>query len=244
MCILYGADAKGIWADTGSEHKKMYDRINKVESGIKKIHPDFEIIKVKGLGKYKGEYYDSLEGLAVAQKFMPSGQQRYCTRIYKIEPIDNYLKGVGECELMIGLNVDEANSREGNWGLNENVKYLYPLVDEGLTRDDCEEILNDHGLHPNMPVYMMRGGCRMCFFKSEKEYKAMYHLAKDEFLEVMAFEEEIQDRRKKFYSIMGNGKSMRQLMVECQREKLMFPEIEQLYKSLKKETSCGAFCHR
>lgn len=84
----------------------------------------------------------------------------------------------------------------------------------------------------------------MCFFKSEKEYKAMYHLAKDEFLEVMAFEEQIQDRRKKFYSIMGNGKSMRQLMVECQREKLMFPEIEQLYKSLKKETSCGAFCHR
>ena len=64
MCILYGADAKGIWADTGSEHKKMYERIETVEKQIKKIHPDFEIIKVKGSAKHKGEWYDSLEDLA------------------------------------------------------------------------------------------------------------------------------------------------------------------------------------
>ncbi len=145
---------------------------------------------------------------------------------------------------MIGLNADEENSREGNWGLNENVKYSYPLIDDGLTRDDCEEILNEHNLHPNMPVYMSRGGCRMCFFKSEKEYRAMYHLSNIEYLEVMAFEEGIQDRQKKFYSIMGNMKSLRQLMAECKQEKLMFDDIESLYKSLKKETSCGAFCHR
>jgi 3'-phosphoadenosine 5'-phosphosulfate sulfotransferase (PAPS reductase)/FAD synthetase len=244
MCILYGKDAKGIWADTGSEHKKMYERIETVEKEIKKIHPDFEIIKVKGKTKHKGEVYNNLEKLAIAYKYMPSGQQRWCTRIFKIEPIDEYLKSQGECELMIGLNLDEQQSREGNWGLNENVKYLYPLIEDGLTRDDCEEILNEHGLHPNMPVYMIRGGCRICFFKSQKEYKAMYHLNKPEYLEAMAFEEQIQDKRKKFYSIMGNGKSLRQLMVECQREKLMFEDIESLYKSLKKETSCGAFCHR
>lgn len=72
----------------------------------------------------------------------------------------------------------------------------------------------------------------------------MYHLAHDEFIEVMEFEKKIQDRRKKFYSIMGNGKSLQQLAEECKSEKLMFNEIETLYKILKKETSCGAFCHR
>lgn len=244
MCLLYGADAKAIWADTGAEHKKMYERIEKIEGLIKKVHPNFEVIRVKGEKKHNGETYDNLEKLSVAYKYIPSGQQRFCTRIFKIEPIDDYLKSQGECELMIGLNLDEENSREGNWGLNKNVKYTYPLIEDGLTRKDCEDILNEHGLHPNMPVYMMRGGCRMCFFKSEKEYRAMYHLEKEEFLEVMAFEEEIQDRRKKFYSIMGNGKSLRQLMIECQLEKLMYAEIETLYKSLKKETSCGVFCHR
>jgi hypothetical protein len=61
---------------------------------------------------------------------------------------------------------------------------------------------------------------------------------------VLEFEEKIQDKRKKFYSIMGNGKRLRDLMIDCENEKLMFPDIEKLYKSLKKEVSCGAFCHR
>jgi len=246
MCILYGADAKAIWADTGAEHDLMYERINTVEAKIKAIHPNFEIIKVKGKATHKGEDFDNLEDLAVAYKFMPSPVARYCTRFYKIEPIDLYLKEVGECELMIGLNADEENSRDGNWGLNENVHYLYPLVDDGHTRDDCEEILLEHNLHPNMPVFMLRGGCKFCPFKAKKEYKAMYFLSRDEFFKVMHFEEKIQDKRKKFYSIMGNGQSMRQLMEECQREEIFMinQDWSQLYKSLKKETSCGAFCHR
>jgi len=246
MCILYGADAYGIWADTGAEHERMYQRIETVEAEIRKLHPNFKIIKVKGKTKHKGHQYDSLKNLVQAYKYMPSGQKRFCTRIFKIEPIDEYLKSVGECKLMIGLNADEWNSRDGNWGLQENVKYSYPLLDDGLTRDDCEEILYQHNLHPNMPVYMMRGGCLFCFFKTKKEYKAMYFLNKKEFMEVLDMEENMQDRREKFYSILGDGTSMRQLMAECEQEKAFMIDADwtELYKSLKKETSCGAFCHR
>lgn len=246
MCILYGKDAKAIWADTGSEHKLMYDRILLVEEQIKLIHPEFEIIKLKGKSKYKNQYYESLEDLAVEMKFMPSPSARYCTREFKIEPIDKYLKLIGDCELMIGLNADEQNSREGNWGLNKNVKYTYPLIENGLTRNDCEELLIKYDLHPNMPVFMLRGGCKFCPFKSKKEYKAMYFLAVDEFNSVMGFEEKIQDKRQKFYSIMGNGQSMRQLMQECESEKEFFVNQDwtDIYKSFKKGTSCGAFCHR
>ena len=244
MCILYGKGATAIFSDGKAEHKKMYERLDLVEQKLKELHNgDFELVRLNATAKYKGEYYDSLENLIVAQKFMPSGQTRFCTRQFKIEPIDNFLSQYDEVELMIGLNADEENSREGNWGLQKNVKYTYPLVDEGLTRDDCEDILNMQNLHPNMPVYMLRGGCRMCFFKSEKEYKAMYHLSNDEFNEVMAFEEQIQDRRKKFYSIMGNGKSLRQLATQCKSE--MFSDVQSLYDDYKKEgKSCGAFCRR
>jgi 3'-phosphoadenosine 5'-phosphosulfate sulfotransferase (PAPS reductase)/FAD synthetase len=245
MCILYGADAKGIWSDTGAEHEQMYFRLSLVENEIKKIHPNFEIIKVKGSGKYKGEFYEGLEDLSIAYKFMPSGQQRFCTRIFKIEPIDLFLKSQGECELMIGFNFDEQG-REGNLEKMANVTYTYPLIEDGLTRDDCEKILHKHNLHPNFPVYMSRGGCRMCFFKSEKEYKALYFLNHKEYLEVQNFEQAIQDKRQKFYSIMGNGKSLKQLAQICENEKAFMIEQDwtEFYKSLKKETSCGAFCHR
>lgn len=244
MCILYGKGVTAIWVDTGAEHEEMYKRIDYVEERLIKLHNgDFELVRLTANVKYKGEYYDNLEKLIIVQKYMPSGTSRFCTRQFKIEPIDKYLSEQGECELMIGLNADEENSREGNWGLQSNVKYTYPLVDDGLTRDDCEDILNLYNLHPKMPVYMLRGGCRMCFFKSEKEYKALYYLNTKEFLEVQQFEESMQDQRKKFYSIMGTGKSLRQLAEECEQS-IPF-DYEELYSDYKKqERSCGAFCRR
>jgi len=244
MCLLYGKGATAIWCDTGAEHKEMYTRIDKVEEYLNDFHNnDFNLVRINGGKLYKKQLYKSLEDLIVACKVMPSQQMRFSTNYFKAAPIDKYLKEQGDCELMIGFNYDEQG-RTGSLEAMPNVKYSYPLIDDGYDRDDCEEILRKNGMHPNFPVYMLRGGCRMCFFKSQKEYKAMYHLNNSEFMEMVEFEEKIQDKREKFYSIMGNGKRLRDLMTECEREKLMFPDIEKLYKSLKKETSCGAFCHR
>jgi 3'-phosphoadenosine 5'-phosphosulfate sulfotransferase (PAPS reductase)/FAD synthetase len=240
MCILYGKGATAIWCDTGAEHDLMYERIDNVEKHLIDLHDgDFNLIRVKN------EKHNGLEEYAMKSKYMPSGQARYCTRLFKIEPIDAFLSQQGDCELMIGFNADEEG-RTGNLGLKPNVKYTYPLINDGLTRDDCEDVLKLHGLHPNFPVYMLRGGCRMCFFKSEKEYKAMYHLNKKEFDKMVLFEEGLQDKRLKFHSILSSGKSLRQLANDCETERafLKLDDFSELYKSLKKETSCGAFCHR
>jgi 3'-phosphoadenosine 5'-phosphosulfate sulfotransferase (PAPS reductase)/FAD synthetase len=240
MCILYGQGATAIWCDTGAEHDEMYKRIDEVEQELIKLHNgDFNLIRVKN------EQYEGLEQYAIKAKFMPSGQARYCTSMFKIKPIDNFLSEQGKCELMIGFNLDEEG-RTGNLEMKSNVTYSYPLINDGLNRNDCENILKEYGLHPSFPVYMLRGGCRMCFFKSEKEYKALYHLNKEEFLKMIDFEEALQDKRLKFYSILSSGKSLRQLGQQCESEKqfLKIEDFTELYKSLKKETSCGAFCHR
>lgn len=246
MCLLYGKGATAIWSDTGAEHKEMYTRIDEMEAFFKAYHGgDFHLVRLQTTVKHKEIEYTGLEALAVAYKYMPSGQKRYCTRLFKSEIIDKYLSDKGECELMIGFNYDESD-RTGSLEKLPNVKYSYPLMDEGLTRAECEEILKENGIHPSFPVYMLRGGCRMCFFKSEKEYKALYHLNEAEFWEVAQFEEQIQDQRKKFYSIMSNGKSLRQLAQICEEEKAFFPteDFKELYKSYNSGKSCGAFCHR
>lgn len=244
MCILYGKGAKAIWCDTGAEHTKMYERMELVEQKLKKLHGEgFEIIRIKPEAKLKGQMISNLLDAVVVQKFMPSSMARYCTRQFKIEPIDKFLKQQGECELMIGLNADEQ-AREGNWGLMANVKYLYPLQDDGLSRSDCEAILDIHGLHPRFPAYMLRGGCSMCFYKSEKEYKALWYLDRPEFDKMVEFEDRYQDNRTKFYSIMSSGKSLRQLAKECEGE-MFHDEIKEIYENYSKQgKSCGAFCHR
>jgi len=71
----------------------------------------------------------------------------------------------------------------------------------------------------------------------------MYYLNNAEFQKMIEFEEGMQDKRLKFYSIMSNGKSLKQLAEKCKQE-LGF-DYEQLYADYKKENkSCGAFCHR
>jgi len=244
MCILYGKGAKAIWCDTGAEHKKMYERMSLVEDKLKELHKgDFEIIKLTPRVKIMGTFINSLIDAVIRRKFMPSSINRYCTGEFKIRPIDDFLSQQGDCELMIGLNANE-DIREGNWGLKTNVKYLYPLQEEGFNRGDCEAILNIHGLHPNFPVYMLRGGCKMCFFKTEKEYKALWYMNREEFDEMVKFEEQYQDNRKKTYTIMQNGKSLKQLASECSME-MFQDDILEIYENYNKQgKSCGAFCHR
>lgn len=198
MCALYGdkVDA-AIFADTGAEHAKLYESLDKAEERFKEIHPNLEFVRIRN------EKWGSLTNYILEQKYFPSFRQRFCTRMFKIEPIDNFLKQFKDegVELFIGLNADEGDMRTGNHGLLPFVKYSYPLYDQGVTRSMCKGILKALDIEPNFPPYMQRGGCKYCFYKSKKEYRAMIVLAPDEFEEVITLEEELQDERDDFYNI-------------------------------------------
>jgi 3'-phosphoadenosine 5'-phosphosulfate sulfotransferase (PAPS reductase)/FAD synthetase len=244
MLILYGKGAKAIFCDTGSEHQELYDRLDLVENYIKNLHDgDFELVKVQPAARYKGETVNSLTDYIKKSFFMPSNRARYCTRLFKIEPIENYLKDKGKIEMLIGLNYDEKY-RTGNLEALKNCSYRYPLIEAELDRDDCIDILNLHGLNPEFPVYMQRGGCKFCFFKKESEYKAMYYLDRNTFDWIKDFEESTQDKKQKFFSIMPNGKSMLQLQKECEETLFTESDIKDLYNTVKRTTYCGGFCHR
>ena len=242
MCVLFGHKADAIFADAGWEHKPIYNRIKLVERCCREIHDSaFTIFRVKGKEKHNGVEYSTLQDYIRASKFYPSPMARYCTRAFKIEPIDEFLKDKGDVEIMIGLNYDERD-RVGNHGLLPNVKYSYPLVDNKITRDQCLKVLDRFGLRPKFPPYMQRGGCVGCFYKSKKEFYAMAQLSPDEFKEVEDIEKDIQDERGKFYSIRKNIPSMEELRKLA--ETSMF-KPEDLYNDYDlPETPCGVFCNR
>jgi 3'-phosphoadenosine 5'-phosphosulfate sulfotransferase (PAPS reductase)/FAD synthetase len=243
MCLLFGKGAKAIWADTKSEHEKMYDRINEVEGFLKDYHDgDFGIVKVVGQAEVGGKSVEGLTDYILASKFFPSPRARFCTRKFKIEPIDKYLSAQGEVELMIGLNYDERDDRTGNFGLQSNVNYTYPLVDIEYDRATCSEILEHYGIHPDFPPYMDRGGCKFCPFKSRKEYKAMVHFAPDEIEEVARIEETIQDARNKYFRIRSNMPRLRDF-ISLEKNNLI-GNLSGFYAADSERKSCGVFCHR
>lgn len=235
MCLLFGNEADAIFADTGFEHVKLYEHIEKVERYVKlHIRPSFKIVIVKRNGESLPEYIRS-------SKYYPSFQSRYCTRMFKIEPIDNYIKELGEVELMIGLNADEIEMRTGNHGNIKSVIYSYPLADKGINRKTCLYILHEVGLEPNYPAYMKRGGCKGCYFKSKKEFEAMAILEPDEYDEIADLEAEIQDVRDKFYHIVDSIPNLKHFKRHAQS--ILF-KPEEIYPVKNDATKCGVFCAR
>jgi hypothetical protein len=246
MCVLYGKGATAIFSDAGAENKEMYERLDYCEKRLKEIHDgDFELVRIKPNVKVKGIFVDNLTDAIIGWSFMPTKQMRWCTGKFKIIPIDNYLSQFEQCELMIGLNADEEK-REGNWGLLSNVNYRYPLQDDGLNRDDCKVILAEHGLLPNFPIFMQRGGCKYCIFKSLSEWKALYIFDKATFYECKDLEIKVQDKRQKFFAISMTKKSLQQIEDDVNNEIALwgYDAVVDMYKTVTVSEPCGAFCHR
>lgn len=234
LCLIYGKVAKPIFADTESEHEELYERLDFFEKQMKIIHGnDFKIIRVSN-----GNLKDTIK----KYKFFPNYNARFCTREHKIEPIDNFLREQGECELMIGLNANETH-RTGNHGLLQNVKYTYPLIKNGLTREACLELLKKKNLEPVFPPYMKRGGCDICFFKSKPEWKALALLNPKKAYELAEFEESIQDQRERYFAISQNIGNLKKFIDDTHSQKELF-SLEETYSYDGNYSPCGVFCHR
>jgi 3'-phosphoadenosine 5'-phosphosulfate sulfotransferase (PAPS reductase)/FAD synthetase len=241
MALLYGKGATAVFTDTGSEHDAMYEALNKIERRLIEIHDgDFRLLRIRAAVPCGGEVVDSVEDYALRSAFLPGKRERYCTRLFKIAPMDNFLSDKGGCTLMIGLNADE--DREGNFGLLSNVNYVCPLQDDGLTREMCMNLLKANNIEPNFPAYMKRGGCYFCPFKSKKEYAAMVHLVPHEIEKVRKLEENVQDKRNKYFRIRANMPAMKDF-IEIEKNNL-FGDLSQYYDAGDEQYSCGVFCHR
>lgn len=230
MALMFSKKSQPIFTDTGWEHRELYDWIAKVEEKI-----GVDVLRIKRDGETLPEYIKRA-------KFYPSGMARFCTRMFKIEPMDDFLKDKVPCEILIGLNVDEQN-RTGNHGLMDGVSYRYPLIELGLTRQNCIDVLREHELLPNFPAYMRRGGCVGCFWKSRKEYALMAKQSPDEADEVAAIEEEIQDERGSHYAVRDGIPNMRQFVDKCRSiPHTQLPLFDDSDDGV--PTSCGVFCRR
>lgn len=241
MAVLFGNKADAIFSDTGAEHEELYNQLNDVEEKIKAFHGnEFKIIRVKA-NNVEGTGTDNLIDYIKHRKYFPSFGARFCTRLFKIEPIDNFLKQFDEVEILIGLNADEADLRTGNHGLMKNVKYSYPLIENGITRKMCHEILAAVGIEPNFPPYMRRGGCKCCYFKSKKEYEAMAILNEKEYDEIAELEQEIQDKRDKFFRLITSIPSLKDFKTKAQA--ILF-RPDEVFATVNDATNCGVFCNR
>lgn len=226
-------DATLVFTDTGDEFDELYAHLEKFEQVTGRA-----IIRL-----YSKE--GTLPEYEVEHKFLPGHGSRYCTRIFKIEPMNVYLKSQLPATLCIGLRADEsAEQRVGNLTDIEGLSIRYPFREWGWIRANCINKCLEYDLLPRYPVYMARGGCKGCFYKRYAEVKAMAQLVPDVMNELQAREEAVQDERGK-YAIMFPNTS--RSIAQIRAQPALF-DMTEVYKKAgedeDKGEACGLFCHR
>jgi len=139
----------------------------------------YEITEVKP--NYEG--FSSLYEYCKSKKFLPSIRWRWCTYRFKLQPIWRY---TGKpCVMFIGISYDERHRavKEYRQKQAKTIKIRYPLIEAGITRRDCIQIIKDHGL--KVP---MKSGCWICPFQSEKRLIWLYNNHRDLFDKIVELE--------------------------------------------------------
>ena len=107
--------------------------------------------------------------LKVYGGMIPSNHRRWCTRMLKLKPFEEY---IGEDPVLnyVGLRADE--DRGGYISHKANITTVYPFREAGLVRRDILRILEESGL--GLPPYMdwgrTRSGCYFCFYQQKIEW--------------------------------------------------------------------------
>lgn len=146
-----------IFHDTDKELPETYEYLSRLEAILgKKI-------------MYTTADHGFDKWLAVYGGMIPSPQRRWCTKMLKLRPFEQF---VGDDPVMnyVGLRADER--REGYISHKPNITPVYPFWEDGLGRSDIFRILEESGL--GLPTFMKwgrtRSGCYFCFFQKKIEW--------------------------------------------------------------------------
>ena len=144
-----------FFTDTGAELQEVYDFLDKLEAYLGK-----EIVRLSS-----GKDFD--HWLKLHNEYLPSAQQRWCTRMMKIKPFEDF---VGDDLVVSYIGIRSDENREGYISQKDTIKAVFPFIEDGLVRDDVFQILGDSVGVPEYYQWRSRSGCYFCFFQKQEEW--------------------------------------------------------------------------
>ena len=168
-----------FFSDTGAELKEAYEFLDRLETHLGK-----EINRLS-----TGREFD--HWLKVHNDMLPSTRQRWCTRTMKIKPFEQFVKD-DPVVSYIGIRADE--DREGYISQKPTIKAVFPLIDDGLVKDDIFRLLDESVGIPEYYKWRSRSGCYFCFFQRQDEWLGLKENHPELFAKAKEYEQRFRER--------------------------------------------------
>ena len=191
-----------IFADPQWETRSTYDYIEWFKSFMDKGGLKF-VQATKGnirSGALSGKRWASMPLYTVNEEGKKGMLRRQCTNEFKVQVVykevrnqlglKRFQRVKGKHEMWLGISTDEAVRMKDSrvkWCVNK-----YPLIEKGLSRQDCIKYLNDNKI-PIPP----KSACIGCPFHSDEYWRSLKKFSPLEFEDACQFDEAIRNSTKK-----------------------------------------------
>jgi 3'-phosphoadenosine 5'-phosphosulfate sulfotransferase (PAPS reductase)/FAD synthetase len=192
MAALHGRDVVLTFQNTGREHAKTYDFLERLDEALgkrlvllefrppkKKGAPPrefrFEIVTHKTLARDGSPFSEFLQGLANYRRIhkglgpiSPWAMQRICTAYMKRRVQQRYIEslGIDTYDSFVGLRADEPERVHRLTARDTQDKtFRCPLYDAGITVDHVREFWNRQPFDLELEPH--QGNCTACFLKDQ-----------------------------------------------------------------------------
>jgi hypothetical protein len=170
-----------FFTDTGKELPEVYDFLGRLEGFLGK-----EITFLNPTRDF--DYW-----LKIFNNYLPSPQTRWCTRMMKLAPFKEWIKGMidngDEIYSYVAIRADEPH-RSAMYPA-DHVHVVLPFREAGIDKAGVYEILESSGI--GLPAYYewrSRSGCTFCFFQQKIEWVHLLEHHPDKFAEAMSYEKD------------------------------------------------------
>ncbi len=167
-------DIEYFFCDTGAELPETYEYLLRLEAVLGK--------SIARLNASRGfEHW-----LNVYQGALPSPQMRWCTKVLKIKPLEEWL-GDDEAVSYVAIRADEH--RDGYISTKPNITAVYPFREAGIDKAGVVDILDKAGVGlPKYYEWRTRSGCYFCFFQRKAEWVGLAEHHPELFEQAVAIE--------------------------------------------------------
>ncbi|MFI3300582.1 MAG: phosphoadenosine phosphosulfate reductase family protein [Candidatus Gastranaerophilales bacterium] len=171
-----------VFCDTEVDLPETYDYLNKIEVFLNK--------KIRVIKTDKG-----FEHMFSIYKNLPAPHRRWCTIEMKTKPFSKYLlELLGRhkntvINLYVGIRADEAHRAKPEDYQGNNIKQLYPFIENSVDKTDVANILERAGIgFPKYYEWSGRSGCYFCFYQPKISWVRLYEKHPDLFKKAMSYE--------------------------------------------------------
>ncbi|MEL6364111.1 MAG: phosphoadenosine phosphosulfate reductase family protein [Pseudomonadota bacterium] len=173
-----------FFTDTGQELPEVYEYLERLEAYLGK-----EVVRLNAHRDF--DYW-----LREYKNFLPSAQQRWCTRKLKLEPFEAWVKpslAAGD-KVVSYVAIRSDENRIGYRGDTTGIDVRFPFQDADIDKAGVIRILKDAGLGlPRYYDWRSRSGCTFCFFQQKIEWARLKEQHPEAFEAAKAYEKTAVD---------------------------------------------------